>query len=265
MEIKVACIQTTSGDDIAANIAMLQPMLQQAVQQKAQLIALPENVFFMRREGAEAPSYPMEEHPGVVFTQQFCASHKVSVLIGSLRADGATVGKPLNRAVLVDETGAIAGQYDKIHLFDVVLPSGEKYQESLNVCAGSEPVVAEWGGTKLGLSICYDLRFAAQYRAMAKAGAEILTIPAAFTQPTGKAHWHTLIRARAIENLAYAIAPAQCGTHPGGRTTYGHSLIVGPWGEVLAEAGEGPEVITAMLEMGQVAALRAQFPVLERE
>jgi predicted amidohydrolase len=263
MEINVACIQTTSGDDLAANLAMLQPMLQQAVQQKSQLIALPENVFFMRREGVEAPSYPVEEHPGVRFTREFCAAHNVSVLIGSLRACAVAGEKPFNRSVLVDAVGQIVSQYDKIHLFDVVLPSGERYEESLNVCAGATPVVAAWGETKLGLSICYDLRFAALYRALAREGAEILAIPSAFTRPTGEAHWHTLVRARAIENLAYVLAPGQCGVHPGGRMTYGHSLIVGPWGEVLAEAGEAPEVITATLDLARVAALREQFPVLD--
>jgi deaminated glutathione amidase len=171
--------------------------------------------------------------------------------------------KPFNRSVLIAPSGDIAATYDKIHLFDVTLPNGQVYRESSQAVAGSKAVLAQVAGLKLGLSICYDLRFPSLYRHLALAGAGLLAVPSAFTRPTGAAHWHTLLKARAIENASYVIAPAQCGTHPGGRETYGHSLIIDPWGDVLAEASaDRPEVISAVVDPARLAAVRAQIPVL---
>ena len=170
-----------------------------------------------------------------------------------------------NRSFLFSDTGEIVARYDKIHLFDVDLPTGESHRESDLVRPGEEAVVAETPWAIIGLSICYDLRFAYLYRDLAKAGASILTVPAAFTVPTGKAHWETLLRARAIETGSFVLAPAQCGEHEGGRQTYGHSLIIGPWGEVLADAGEDTGFIIAELDLSAVEKAREAIPALKHD
>lgn len=173
-------------------------------------------------------------------------------------------GKALNRSVLVGPDGRIAAYYDKLHLFDVTLPNGDSYRESSQAQAGAQPVLVHTPLATLGLSICYDVRFPALYRELARAGAEILAVPAAFTRPTGAAHWEILLRARAIENACYVMAPAQAGMHPGGRETHGHSLIIGPWGDILAEGNaEGPQVITAEIDRDHLRGVRTQLPVLE--
>ncbi len=258
----VGCVQTTSSDNVVENIAQIAPMAQEAVERGARLIALPENAFAMRREGQEALSFSVDVHAGVQWARGFCAQHKVWVLIGSIRAKEVGVAKPFNRSLLISPEGNIAAQYDKIHLFDVTLPDGTVYAESAIMAAGKVPVVANLQGMKLGMSVCYDVRFATQYRVMAEQGAQMFAVPSAFTRPTGAAHWHTLLRARAIENVAYVIAPAQCGEHAGGRTTYGHSLIIDPWGVVLAEADDAPCVITAEVDAALVTKLRQAMPVL---
>lgn len=259
-----AAIQTNSTDDIAENIAHIGPMAKEAVAKGARFLALPENAFAMRREGQPALGFVMDEHEGVRWTQLFAREHKVWVLIGSIRANGAVEGKPYNRSVLVSPDGVVHTHYDKIHLFDVVLPDGTRYEESSFVTPGNDLRLAPLPWLTLGVSICYDLRFAGMYRQLAEKGAEMLAVPSAFTRPTGEAHWEVLLRARAIENVSYVIAPAQCGTHPGGRTTYGHSLIIDPWGTVLAEAGDGPEVILAEIDPERVKELRAKLPVLAK-
>lgn len=263
--MKIAAIQMTSGDDIAANIAALEPLLQQAVTAGATFIATPENTFYMRREGTAAMAdVAMDAHPGIIWAMGAAKLHAVWVLIGSIRAREAGMDKPYNRSVLIAPAGRIAAHYDKIHLFDVTTPDGKTYQESAQAVAGAKPVAASVDEMTLGFSICYDLRFPALYQALSAGGATLLAVPSAFTRPTGAAHWHTLLKARAIENAAYVIAPAQCGTHPGGRETYGHSLIIDPWGEVLAEAAEDvPQVIIAQVDMGRIAQVRAQIPVLQ--
>jgi predicted amidohydrolase len=183
------------------------------------------------------------------------------LLIGSL-AIKVNEHKTANRSFLIDPTGEISARYDKIHLFDVDLPNGEQYRESDTVAGGTVAVMATIPGGKIGLSVCYDVRFPQLYRGLAEAGAFLFTVPAAFTETTGKAHWEVLLRARAIENGAYVIAPAQGGLHAGGRHTYGHSLIISPWGEVLAQAGTEPGVILAEIDPEQSQAARAQIPSL---
>ncbi len=263
--LMAAAIQMTSGDDIAANIAQLKPLLNEAVAGGAKFIATPENVFYMRREGTAAmDDVPMAQHAGMQYAQRAAASHGVWLLIGSIRAKEAGMDKPYNRSILVSPDGGVAATYDKIHLFDVTLPGGQSYRESSQAVAGNAAVVAPMADMPLGMSICYDVRFPYLYQAQAAQGAMVLSVPSAFTRPTGHAHWHTLLKARAIENACYVIAPAQCGTHPGGRETYGHSLIIDPWGEVVAEAmTDVPQVIMARLDPAKVAAVRAQIPVLE--
>ncbi len=262
-QMTIAAIQMTSGDDVAANIVAAEALLVEAARQGASFAALPENAFYMRREGTvRHPDVPMAEHAGVQAMLVQAKALGIWILIGSIRALEAG-SKPFNRSVLVAPHGAVAAMYDKLHLFDVTLPNGQRYEESAQAMAGGEVVVTPVGDFGLGMSICYDVRFPGLYRSMALAGAELLAVPSAFTRPTGEAHWHTLLKSRAIENGAYVIAPAQCGTHPGGRETYGHSLIIGPWGEVLAEAdGQTPGVITAVIDTARVAEVRGQLPVL---
>lgn len=258
-----AAIQMTSGDDIAANIVQAEGLVTQAVHAGAKFVALPENAFYMRREGtAKAGDVPMAQHEGMRWALAAAKEHGIWLLVGSIRAleNG---DKPFNRSVLISPAGAITAHYDKLHLFDVTLPDGQQYLESSQAQAGEALAMAKTPLGSIGLSICYDVRFAAQYRALALAGAEILTVPSAFTKPTGAAHWHVLLRARAIENACYVIAPAQAGTHPGGRETYGHSLIVNPWGEIIAQAtGDAPQVVLAEIDLENVVKMRAQIPVL---
>jgi len=262
MGFLAAVVQTNSSDDVAESIAHIAPMTREAVERGAGFIALPENAFAMRREGQKGKAYPTADHPGVLWAQEFCAQHRVWMNIGSIRAEIEGEEKPTNRNVMIDDAGSIAVQYDKVNLFDVKLPDGTRYEESMHVIAGRERVLADTPQAVMGLSICYDLRFPEHYRALARAGAEVLLVPSAFTRPTGEAHWKPLIRARAIENQAFVIAAGQCGTHPGGRETWGHSLIVGPWGEVLAEAGDAPEVIVAEIDVAKARRLREDMPVL---
>lgn len=260
-----ALIQTTSGDDMDANIAAIEPMLLEAVSHGASLICLPENAFYMRREGQMAGTlYAMETHPGVLFCQRFAKANRCHIIIGSIRASVEGSEKAFNREVVIDKTGRIIAHYDKIHLFDVTLPNGHEYRESSQFLAGDTAVtVALDGCGTQGLSICYDLRFPHLYRHLSDQGAEVLHVPAAFTRPTGEVHWHVLLRARAIENGAYVLAAAQCGEHPGGRTTYGHALVVDPWGEIIAEGGETPQVVLAKIDLNKVKNVRAQLPVLQ--
>ena len=264
MQFTAAAIQMTSGDDISANIAQLTPLLDEAVARGARFVATPENTFYMRREGTAAMGdVPMLQHAGVQWAMAAAKARSIWLLIGSIRAREVGMDSPFNRSILIAPTGEIAAAYDKMHLFDVTLPDGTSYRESSQAVAGKKMVVAPVGDAILGMSICYDLRFPNLYRQMALAGADMLAVPSAFTRPTGAAHWHVLLRARAIENACYVIAPAQCGTHPGGRETYGHSVIFDPWGKLLAEASsDTPQVIYAEIDPARVAEVRAQIPVL---
>ncbi len=260
-----AAIQMTSGDDVAANIAALTPLVAEAAKRGTTLITTPENVFYMRCEGTvRQPDVPMAQHAGVQWAQGAAKQHGVWLLIGSIRALEAGTTTPFNRSILISPKGEIAATYDKVHLFDVTLPDGQSYTESSQAAAGGHVVAAKMEDITIGLSICYDLRFPYLYQKLSLEGAAILMVPSAFTRPTGAAHWHTLLKARAIENACYVIAPAQCGVHPGGRETYGHSIIIDPWGEVVAEAIEDvPQLIMAEIDLARVAAVRAQIPVLQ--
>lgn len=259
-----AAIQMTSSDDIEKNIAQLSPLLDEAAAAGARFVATPENTFYMRHEDAAAmDDVAMDAHTGVHYARMAAKRYRIWLLIGSIRAREAGMDKPFNRSILIAPDGEIAASYDKIHLFDVTLPDGTSYRESEQVLAGHNTVVADMDGVGIGMSICYDLRFPALYQKLSHDGATMLVVPSAFTRPTGAAHWHTLLRTRAIENSCYVIAPAQCGHHPGGRETYGHSLIIDPWGEVLAEAClDAPQVIITTLDPVRLAEVRTQIPVL---
>ena len=234
-EVRAALIQLRTPADQAAAFEQAAPLVRQAAEGGAQLIATPEVTNLVQRNRAlSMPAMKTaEDDPCVQGLIALAAELKVWLLIGSAvvrRADGGVA----NRSFLIDPDGREVVTYDKMHMFDVDLPSGEKARESEAFVAGDAAVVADTPFGKLGLSICYDVRFPYLYRALAKAGAEILTVPAAFTRPTGEAHWEILLRARAIETGAFVLAPAQGGRHEDGRGTWGHSMIIGPWGEVLA-------------------------------
>ena len=264
--LRVACVQPSSGQDQDANLAAAGQLVREACAAGAELIALPENVALMehRTEVVQASACPLDSHPAARFFSLLAEETGVWLLAGSMAAK-AGEGRIANRSVLIDPSGAIVATYDKIHMFDVDLPNGESYRESEAFRPGGQAVVAEtpWGG--LGMTVCYDLRFPQLYRALAHAGARLITVPAAFTKHTGEAHWHILMRARAIESGCFVMAPCMWGSHSGDRKTYGHSLIVDPWGEVLADAGEGVGIITADLELARVEQVRAAIPALTHD
>ena len=262
----VACVQTNSGREIGPNIDAVLPLIGKARERGADLVLLPENVAMIEPIQAkqQEKALPEAEHPALAAFADAASNLGVWLLIGSLaiRRDDERVA---NRSLLVDAAGRVVARYDKIHLFDVDLGPAESYRESAVIAPGDRIVVAKtpWGG--LGLSVCYDLRFPHLYRALAKAGADFLAIPAAFTRTTGAAHWHVLARARAIETGCYVLAPAQCGTHAEGRLTFGHSLIVDPWGVVVADAGEEVGIITAEIDAARVTEARRRVPALEHD
>lgn len=264
--LAVACVQVTAGTDLMANLATAGDLVRQARAAGAELIALPENVSMIvhGRKQILANARPEDSHPGVPFFADLARETGATLLVGSLSVK-LSEEQAANRCFLFGPDGAILARYDKIHMFDVDLAGGESYRESATFRPGDRAVVAPtpWGG--LGLSICYDVRFAYLYRALAQAGARILTVPAAFTRQTGRAHWHVLLRARAIETGCFVIAPAQTGVHDQGRETYGHSLIVSPWGEVLADAGEEVGIVTATLDLAAVDKARQAVPALRHD
>jgi deaminated glutathione amidase len=263
---KVACIQSTAGPDILPNIREVDRLVRSARAVGAGLICTSEN-FTCIEFGADrilAKALPEAEHPALPHFTALAKELGAWLLLGSLTIKIGP-SKVNNRSYLVDPGGRVVARYNKLHLFDVQLRGGEMYRESATVASGDRAVLAElpWGA--LGMTVCYDVRFAYLYRALAQAGASFLSIPAAFTKTTGMAHWHTLVRARAIETGCYVFAPAQCGQHAGGRKTYGHALIIDPWGEVLADAGDQPGYIMVEVDAAKVVAARRMIPSLEHD
>jgi predicted amidohydrolase len=263
---RAACVQLRSSDDVGENIRHASALIREAHGQGAHFVATPENTTLMAPDGGAKleRSFTEADDPALPAFAALAEELGLWLLIGSL-AIKVSDTKTANRSFLFDPRGRVAARYDKIHLFDVDLPSGERYRESGTVAGGDRAVSAELPWGRLGLTICYDLRFPQLYRAHARAGAFALTVPSAFTETTGKAHWHVLLRARAIENGAFVIAPAQGGTHANGRRTYGHSLIIAPWGEILAEAGTDPCVIVADIDPALSADARARVPNLQHD
>jgi predicted amidohydrolase len=267
MTFKAACIQLRSSTDVAENIETVERMVREAARLGANYVQTPEmtNIVERKREALAAAIRPEKDDPAVERFAKLAAELKIVLHIGSLALKAAD-GKIANRALLFGPSGNILARYDKIHLFDVDLPNGESWRESAVYHPGDRAIVVDLPWLKLGVSICYDVRFPHLYRAQAHAGATALTAPAAFTRQTGEAHWHVLQRARAIENGAYVISAAQAGLHADGRETFGHSMIVSPWGEVLAEGGgEGPEVIVAAIEPAKSSDARQRIPSLANE
>lgn len=264
MSLRVGLIQTRTPASHAAALAHVAPLVREAAGQGASLIVTPEGTNILQKDRARLlPQLTsVADDPVVNGLRALAAELKVWILVGSalvLREDG----KAANRAVLVSPEGEITATYDKLHMFDVDLPTGETARESAAYEPGDSAVTALAGEARLGLTICYDMRFPAVYRALALAGAEILTVPAAFTRPTGQAHWEILLRARAIETGSFVLAPAQGGFHEDGRGTWGHSLAVGPWGEILGQLDhDEPGVLVVDLARDAVAAARSAIPAL---
>ena len=264
--VTVACVQNCAGPEIGPSLEEATALVRAARAQGAELICLPEYFSCLKTSDDQfvIGALSEAEHPALPHFRDLARELGAWLLLGSL-AIKAGPGKVTNRSYLVDAAGEIAARYDKLHLFDVDLADGERYRESAAVAPGSQAVVAPTPWATLGLSICYDLRFPYLYRALAQAGAQILTVPAAFARTTGQAHWHVLLRARAIETGCYVLAPCQCGTHGGGRPTYGHSLIVDPWGRVLADGGDETGIITATLDLAEVAKAQTMIPALQHD
>jgi len=263
---KAACIQNCATPDVAENVDTTLRLTAEAAKAGAKLIALPEYFSGLEtRDGKIYPAaFPEAEHPVIPAFVEAAKAHGAWLLLGSLGIT-AEDDRIYNRSYVIDPAGAICARYNKIHMFDVNLGDDKVYTESATIAPGNEAVMADtpWGG--LGLTICYDLRFPHLYRSLAKSGARILAVPAAFTKTTGEAHWHVLNRARAIENGSFVIAPCQFGTLHGGGEAYGHSLIVGPWGEVLADGGTQEGFIIADLDMADVDTARTKIPALTHD
>lgn len=263
---KAACVQLNSGNDMDANLRAAEDAIRGAAAGGAQLIMLPEYAALLDGSGRvmRENSHVEEQHPALAKLRALALETKTWILAGSLTIK-IDAERMVNRSFLLAADGAIAARYDKIHMFDVTLPSGKVIKESSAYQPGDQAVIAATPWGPLGMTICYDLRFPQLFRALAKAGALFLAVPSSFQRETGTAHWHALLQARAIENLSYVFAPAMCGDHPGNRMTYGHSLIIDPWGRIIAELGTEPGIIIADINVDEVLRVRGMLPSLEHD
>lgn len=262
----IACLQTRPMPDFASALDEAMGLADSAVKAGAQFLLLPEYCGGLKSEGSALcpPAATEAAHPFLRAFVDFARERQVWVMLGSIALDAGD-GKILNRGYVIDDAGTIQSRYDKIHLFDIQLSADEVYRESATVLPGARAAILDTPFGRLGHTICYDLRFPHLYRDLAQAGAEILAIPAAFTKLTGAAHWHVLNRARAIENAAFVIAPCAIGPIPGGGESYGHSLVIDPWGKVLADGGTEPGVVQVQIDLDQVAATRDRIPSLTHD
>jgi len=264
--IRTACVQLRSSDDVQENLKTASAFIREAKAKGARFVGTPENTCLMAPDGGAKleKSFPEDKDPALPAFRKLAEELGIWLLIGSL-AIKVSDTKTANRSYMIGPDGRILGRYDKIHLFDVNLPSGESYRESNTVAPGSGAVVVSvpWG--KIGMTVCYDLRFPQLHRTLAKSGADIITVPAAWTETTGKVHWQVLVRARAIETGCFIFAPTQGGLHANGRRTYGHSMIIAPWGDVLAEGGADPGIIMADLDLNAVYDARRRIPALQHD
>ena len=262
----VAAIQMTSSHVVDDNLTAAGNLLREAKNAGAEVACLPENFSFIGLKDADKLGVAEADGQGKVqsFLSELARELKMWILGGTIAIRTQNESRVANSSLLIDAHGKRVARYDKIHLFDVTIPGrNENYRESNHVMPGREPVIADTPVGRLGLSVCYDMRFPELYRELVGQGAEWLAMPAAFTVPTGLAHWETLLRARAIENLCYVVAPAQSGMHSSGRETYGDSLIVDYWGRVLTRLGQGNGVVTAEIDLAAQAESRARFPALD--
>jgi predicted amidohydrolase len=261
----VAAVQMNSQNDVGANLEVVRARVAEARAAGASLVVLPENFAFMGGSDDErrAVAEPADgDGPIVRCLRDLAREHRVTLVGGGMPEASGDPDRPYNTCLVAGPDGSIVARYRKIHLFDVEVGDGQVYRESAGVTGGDRPVVVRAGPFTAGLSVCYDVRFPELYRRLVDAGADVLLVPAAFTLMTGKDHWHVLLRARAIESQAYVVAAAQWGRHPKGRTTYGKSLVVDPWGDVIAQAPEGPGVVTARLDGARVSDVRQSLPSL---
>ena len=263
---RAGCVQLTSANEVEPNIQTSSTLIREAVNLGADLVLMPEMVSLLEMSSKKmfARVALQDDDKALKAYRSLADELSIWILVGSLPIL-TPEGKVANRSFLLNDSGEITATYDKIHLFDVDLPNGETYRESKNYVPGAAAKLARTPWGPLGMSVCYDLRFPYLYRAYGHAGAKFLSIPAAFTKVTGEAHWHVLQRARAIENGCFVFAPAQCGKHADGRTTFGHSLIVDPWGEVLADGGTEPGVIVAEIDPAKVDEAHGRVPSLRHD
>jgi nitrilase len=269
--MKVAALQMTSGPDVAANLEQAGGLLEESAAQGAALAALPENFAFMGLRDADKRAVAEGEGSGPIqdFLGKAALRLHMTVVGGTIPLQAGSDGRVSAASLVYGPDGQRLARYDKIHLFDVDIPgraaaaSGERYRESAHVAPGSRAVVVDTPVGRLGLSVCYDVRFPELFRALSASGAQLLTIPSAFTSPTGRAHWETLLRARAIENLCYVIAPAQSGFHPSGRETYGDTMIVDYWGRILQRLPRGRGCVVAEIDLAAQDEVRSNFPALQ--
>jgi deaminated glutathione amidase len=263
---KVACLQMQTGNDFAVNLQTVHAFSREAAGAGARFVLTPEYTLMMDGSGRVMRELALEANgsPALADLQALASELAVWMLVGSLtlKTDGDRI---VNRSFLISADGRVVATYDKIHMFDVTLPDGKVIRESTAYCAGARAVTAPTPWGLIGMTVCYDLRFPHLYRTLAKAGARYLTVPSSFQRATGKVHWHTLLKARAIENACFVFAPAMCGEHPGNRTTYGHSLIVDPWGEVLADGGESVGIVYADIDPARVDKVRGMMPCLDHD
>src|SRR5438270_930084 len=264
MHLRAAVIQLNSRDNPAENLSTVEHLLDVAANMGAQFVGLPEYWTYLGPYTGFEEAAQTIPGPAIERFQEKARKHKMLVHGGSIvELSPSMPGKFYNTSVLIDRDGTIVARYRKIHLFDVDLANGDKHYESERIMPGDEVVTAEVDGITFGLTICYDLRFPELYRALALRGAQVILVPAGFTLHTGRDHWEVLLRARAIENLCYVIAPAQVGTYPPNRQCFGRSMIVNPWGLVLAQAQDSPTAIMADIDLKQIEQARAQIPNLE--
>jgi deaminated glutathione amidase len=264
--MKVAALQMTTGPDVDANLSEASDLLEEAARRGARIAALPENFAFMGIEDADKRRVAEPEGDGPIQSFLTSTARRLGLWIvgGTMPLRAATDGRVAAACLVYDAEGRRAARYDKIHLFDVDIPGkAEQYRESTHVAPGSRPTSVDTPAGRLGLTVCYDVRFPELYRTLAEQGARWFTVASAFTGPTGRAHWETLLRARAIENLSYVVAPAQSGLHPNGRETYGDSLIVDYWGRVVARLPRGRGCVVAELEPERQDQARVSFPALQ--
>lgn len=267
-KLPIALVQLSSTDDPAANLPVTEALIREAAAGGAQLVVTPEvtNMVSMSRAQQNERLRTEADDQTLVRLQDVAADLRIWLLIGSLAVKGAPDGRFSNRSLLVGPDGALAARYDKIHMFDAIPTADEHYRESNGYRPGTTATLAETPFARIGMTICYDMRFPDLYLRLARAGAQILTVPSAFTRPTGAAHWEVLLRARAIETGCFVLAPAQCGVHSASRgperKTWGHSLVVSPWGKVLADGGDQPGVVPAVLDLDEIAEARRRVPSL---
>ncbi|MBI4207398.1 MAG: carbon-nitrogen hydrolase family protein [Betaproteobacteria bacterium] len=266
VSFRAACLQVNSGNDLDANLAAVRELAGEAARGGAQFVLAPEYALMMDGSGRVMRERALKADGGAPLTalQSLARGLGVWLLMGSLtvRTEEERIA---NRSYLISSEGKVVATYDKIHMFDVTLPDGKVIRESSAYRPGDRAVVADTPWGRLGMTVCYDLRFPGLFRVLAQAGAQFITVPSSFQRQTGKSHWHALLKARAIENECFILAPAMCGDHPGTRQTYGHSLIIDPWGEILAEAGETVEIIYADIDPARVARVRGMIPSLEHD